>query len=61
MEKRKKLKKCVSPLTGYMEDAYPLTVAITKESSYECGTPNQQNAHAEEKIIINSILRFGFR
>lgn len=35
MEKRKKLKKCVSPLTGYMEDAYPLTVAITKESSYE--------------------------
>ena len=36
MERKKKLVALESPLNGYMEDAYPLTVAITKESSYEC-------------------------
>lgn len=35
MERKKKLVALESPLKGYMEDAYPLTVAITKESSYE--------------------------
>jgi len=35
LERKKKLIALESPLKGYMEDAYPLTVAITKESSYE--------------------------
>lgn len=35
VERKKKLEVLESPLKGYMEDAYPLTVAITKASSYE--------------------------
>ncbi|MCM1126996.1 MAG: hypothetical protein NC429_11050 [Lachnospiraceae bacterium] len=35
MDNRKNLIICETPLKGYMEDAYPLTVAVTKESSYE--------------------------
>lgn len=32
---KKELKICMPPLTGYMEDAYNLAVAITEESNYE--------------------------
>lgn len=31
---KKELKICIPPLTGYMEDAYNLAVAITEESNY---------------------------
>ncbi|MCR5148501.1 MAG: hypothetical protein K6C35_05990 [Eubacterium sp.] len=34
-ETKKMLEIKMSPLNGYMEDAYPLTVAITRESNYE--------------------------